>query len=282
MVGDVSYRFATFQLDATGHRLLHQGKVIHLAPRDFALLEYLLENTGRVLDRETILKTVWQDRIVEDGNLTQSISVLRHVLSEDAAAADCIETIPKHGYRFTLPVKRTERLLPSPRDRRIRVLRWLAAAVLLAISVLGSYWLGITGWPEGYFAIHEVGILPMENLTGDPRLDAVCEGSTDDIADVLASVPGLSIVLLHPNSAQKLEATRLARNLRLDAVLHSSIQPCEGALCISAELQHARSAGPIWSTCERVAEVHPPDRFPHLVSAVQAAVAARVPSGIAR
>lgn len=252
MVSDVCYRFAAFQLDASARRLTHQGKAIHLAPRDFALLEYLLENTGRVLDRETILKTVWHDRTVEDGNLTQSISILRHILSTDPVTTDSIETIPKHGYRFTLPVKRVERILPSPRDRRVRLLRWGVVVAVGIAAVVTSYWLGFSGWPEGYLAINRLGILPMQNESGDARWDYTCESVADDFAIALSAIPDLHIVFVKPNLSRKEEPRLVARRLGLDAVFSSSLQKCEWALCICARLDHARAPTPLWTAREQV------------------------------
>jgi DNA-binding winged helix-turn-helix (wHTH) protein/TolB-like protein len=277
MVSDVCYRFASFQLDANTRRLVHQGKVVHLAPRDFALLEFLLENTGRVLDRETILKTVWHDRTVEDGNLTQSISVLRHILSADPLAVDSIETIPKRGYRFTLPVKRTERILPSPRDRRLRILRWVVAFAIGIAAVVTSYWLGFSGWPEGYLAIHRLGILPMQNQSGAAHLDYPCETVADDLAIVLSAIPKLEIVFVKPNASQQEEPRLLARRLALDAVFSSSLERCADALCIAARLDHARAPSPLWTARLQIAGEQLRPAVESLSKEASLAVGARVP-----
>ena len=50
------------------------------------------------------MREVWPDTFVEEGNLTRNISLLRKVLSE-AFHEPCIETIPKHGYRFLADVR---------------------------------------------------------------------------------------------------------------------------------------------------------------------------------
>ena len=60
----------------------------------------LVENSGRVVSKDELMKAVWPDTFVEEGNLTQNISVLRKVLGENPGEHIYIETVPKQGYRF--------------------------------------------------------------------------------------------------------------------------------------------------------------------------------------
>jgi pimeloyl-ACP methyl ester carboxylesterase/DNA-binding winged helix-turn-helix (wHTH) protein/class 3 adenylate cyclase len=97
------YGFDKFQLDA-GERLLFDGvKTIPLAPKVFDTLLLLVENAGRVLSKERMLKEIWEDSFVEENNLAQNISYLRRILSE-TKEIKFIETVPKFGYRFIAPV----------------------------------------------------------------------------------------------------------------------------------------------------------------------------------
>jgi TolB-like protein len=90
------------------------------------------------------------------------------------------------------------------------------------------------------------------------------------------------LVFVHPNSDKKLDARQLAQQLRLDAVLRSSLEPCDKALCICAQLVHARSPGVIWSTRDRIPEAHATAQFPNLIREVRTALVARVPGGAGR
>src|SRR5215212_7850162 len=97
------YGFDSFQLDAE-ERLLFDGvKTISLAPKVFDTLLLLVENAGRVLNKERMLKEIWEDSFVEENNLAQNISYLRRVLGE-TKDKKFIETVPKFGYRFISPV----------------------------------------------------------------------------------------------------------------------------------------------------------------------------------
>lgn len=100
------YVFGVFRIDVTDRVLLGQSGPVPLTPKAFDLLLFLVENTGRVLDKDALIKQVWPDSFVEENNLAQNISTLRKVLG--AEGAKFIETIPKRGYRFSAAVTETE------------------------------------------------------------------------------------------------------------------------------------------------------------------------------
>jgi Tol biopolymer transport system component/DNA-binding winged helix-turn-helix (wHTH) protein len=71
----------------------------------FDLLLVLVERHGHLLEKDELLQTIWRDAIVEEGNLTANISILRRTLGDDGNSARFIETVPKRGYRFVANVK---------------------------------------------------------------------------------------------------------------------------------------------------------------------------------
>src|SRR4051812_31889337 len=99
------YEFAAFQLDATDG-LVRDGRPVPLTPKALQLLLCLVRRAGHVVTKEQLLEEVWAGTAVEDGNLTQTVSVVRRVLGETVERR-FIETVPKRGYRFTAGV--TER-----------------------------------------------------------------------------------------------------------------------------------------------------------------------------
>ena len=98
------FRFDRFILDASERTLLDGEQPVTLAPKVFDTLCLLVENSGKVLAKEKMLSTIWSDSFVEENNLAQNISVLRRVLGERKDNR-FIETVPKFGYRFLLPVE---------------------------------------------------------------------------------------------------------------------------------------------------------------------------------
>ena len=97
------YEFGPYRVDLDERRLLRGDAPIPLTPKAFDTLLALVENAGRGLDKEDLLRRVWPDTFVEEGSLTRNISVLRKALGGDEG--QFIETIPKRGYRFVAPVK---------------------------------------------------------------------------------------------------------------------------------------------------------------------------------
>ncbi|MEP6570472.1 MAG: winged helix-turn-helix domain-containing protein [Acidobacteriota bacterium] len=100
-----SYEFGPFRLELDEHRLLRSDQPLPLPPKQMGALGLLVKNHGRLVEREELMRVVWKDTIVEDGNLTVAISQLRKALGESPDSAEYIETVPKVGYRFVADVR---------------------------------------------------------------------------------------------------------------------------------------------------------------------------------
>src|ERR1700682_4119725 len=70
------------------------------------LLTRYLEN-DYLVDKDDLIKRVWPDTFVEEGNLNKNIFLLRKVLGQQDGGLEYIETVPKCGYRFAAPVRMT-------------------------------------------------------------------------------------------------------------------------------------------------------------------------------
>lgn len=99
------YEFGGFQLDTAEGVLRQAGKILPLTPKALQALELLLRNSGRVVSRAEMLESLWPDTHVEESNLTVTISILRKALGDSENGTTFVETVPKRGYRFVLPVK---------------------------------------------------------------------------------------------------------------------------------------------------------------------------------
>ncbi|HEX8249849.1 MAG TPA: tetratricopeptide repeat protein [Pyrinomonadaceae bacterium] len=94
------YDFDDFRLDAERQRLLKDGVPVTLSPKAFQTLLILVERAGETIEKDEIYNQLWADSFVEEGNLTQYIYLLRKSLGQSY-----IETVARHGYRFTAQVK---------------------------------------------------------------------------------------------------------------------------------------------------------------------------------
>jgi len=99
------YEFGPFRLDPQEKTLCCRGNVVSLTPTAFDLLQALVENHGHLLGKDDLLKRIWQDRFVEEGNLARCISTLRKALEDDSDHPQFIQTVPRRGYRFVADVR---------------------------------------------------------------------------------------------------------------------------------------------------------------------------------
>jgi DNA-binding winged helix-turn-helix (wHTH) protein/tetratricopeptide (TPR) repeat protein len=99
------FQFGDFKADSLSRTLRHQEEIVTLNRRAFDVLLYLVQNPGRVLTRDELLKNIWPDTFVDENSLAQSISVLRRALDEKPGDNSYIVTLPGRGYQFVSPVK---------------------------------------------------------------------------------------------------------------------------------------------------------------------------------
>ena len=89
--------------------------------KTFETLCVLVENAGRLLKKEDLLRQVWPDAVVEENNLNKNVSLLRKALGEHATGQSYIETVPRVGYRFVAPVTEiaSDAQEPKPEGRHV-------------------------------------------------------------------------------------------------------------------------------------------------------------------
>jgi DNA-binding winged helix-turn-helix (wHTH) protein/tetratricopeptide (TPR) repeat protein len=156
------YGFGSFRLDAAKRVLVRDGSPVPLSPKAAEMLLVLVENAGQLVGKDDLMKRVWPDAFVEEGNLNKNIFLLRKVLGEWDGGREFIETVPKRGYRFVAPVnevthaevryqpqaagarqsegENAHSVVQKQRGRPWKVL--VPAAVLLVLALLGGgrYW----------------------------------------------------------------------------------------------------------------------------------------------
>jgi two-component system copper resistance phosphate regulon response regulator CusR len=91
-------RVADLELDRLSQQVRRAGKGIDLTSKEYALLEYLLSNAGRVLSRTMIIEHVWDQSF---HGLTNIVDVyVRHLRSkvDDAHTLKLIRTVRGAGY----------------------------------------------------------------------------------------------------------------------------------------------------------------------------------------
>ena len=99
-----NWEFEGFKVLTEMRLLLNDGTPVPLTSKAFDTLVLLIANRNRVVTKDELLRSVWSDVAVEEGNLTQQIFLLRKALGDSAQQPRYIITVPGHGYRFTASV----------------------------------------------------------------------------------------------------------------------------------------------------------------------------------
>src|SRR6185436_12409478 len=94
------YRLDGFEVDASQVCLTRDGKERHLRQKTFQVLLYLLEHRERLVTKDELIESIWEDTAVTDNALEQCLAEIRKVLGDDSRNPRFIKTVPRAGYRF--------------------------------------------------------------------------------------------------------------------------------------------------------------------------------------
>jgi DNA-binding winged helix-turn-helix (wHTH) protein/TolB-like protein/Tfp pilus assembly protein PilF len=257
------YSFGHFELHPARRALLSGGKLVPLAPKAVEMLLLLVENRGRVLEKQELLEYLWPESIVEEANLSQTIYLLRRALAEGSDGEQYVETIPKRGYRFIAPVVETPNEKTDVTERepveaglggRSRRTMWVAfgaLAVLIGVVTFASYmWFSRSAVKtEQGGPVRSLAVLPFKPLSaeGDNYLGL-------GMADVLITrLSDLNQIVVQPTSAvRKYDAPDAhplvaGLELKVDAVLEGTLQKTADRLRLTLRLHDVRNGRTIWS-----------------------------------
>ena len=207
-----SYEFGPFRVDARERRLLRNGEVVPLRPKVFDVLLVLVQNSGHILSKDEVMKLVWPNTAVEEGNIARNISTLRNALDERPRESQYIETVPWRGYRFVARVKE----LPAESARP---------------------------------AISSIGVLPFVNVASDPSLDYLADGIAETLINNLSQLAQLKVMSRNSTfryKGREAEVSIIARELKVESVLMGRVAERDDLLSVSVELVDARDDTHIW------------------------------------
>jgi DNA-binding winged helix-turn-helix (wHTH) protein len=125
-----AYEFGAYRLEPADHSLRFNGEPVPLTPKAFDLLLLLIENRGRLVEKETLMKRLWPDSFVDEANLGNNISLLRKALGD---SANMIQTVPRRGYRFAGDVREEGTPEPVSASRSWVAVAIAAASVIVAL-----------------------------------------------------------------------------------------------------------------------------------------------------
>ena len=95
-----AFLFDDIRVEPATFRAFKADEVISLEPKTLSLLLFLIENRGRLIEKDEILDAIWSGTHVTENALTREIGKLRKSLGDDPKAPKYIETVHTRGYRF--------------------------------------------------------------------------------------------------------------------------------------------------------------------------------------
>src|SRR5579871_5570469 len=256
------YEFGPFRLDPAERLLLAPGGRQELPPRVFDTLLALIENRGRLMEKEDLMRAVWPGAAVEESNLSQTIYLLRKTLHDGESGARFIETVPRRGYRFVAPVRQIEEENapaspdpPQPPEPAATKGKWLArvgiALVVTMLAVVAArVWLDSVTTRSDLRQIRSIAVLPLLNLTGDPNSDYLADGMTEELITALAQAREWKVV--SRTSAMQYKGTnkalpKIGRELGVDAVVEGSVARAGNRVRVTAQLIQASTDRHLWA-----------------------------------
>ncbi|WP_158224705.1 winged helix-turn-helix domain-containing protein [Agaribacterium haliotis] len=168
MSSDVFYT-AGYRIEKHSRCLSRNGEQIAVRPRSFALLLCLIRARGEICSKQSLLDEVWQDVIVDEQVLFQSIKELRQLLGD----ARLIHTHPRLGYSWTAKVS-TQTKWP-----------WLGAAAALAAFAVFLSWSVVKPTETIDIKDGSVLILPVKNTVASNELAWTRYGAMDQLTNML-------------------------------------------------------------------------------------------------
>jgi DNA-binding winged helix-turn-helix (wHTH) protein/TolB-like protein/Tfp pilus assembly protein PilF len=281
------YEFGPFRLDPDRYRLFRGDEVVQLSPKAIETLALLVQNTGKLLDRQTLMDTLWPDVLVEEANLTVAISQLRKAINENGDKGEFIQTIPRVGYRFVADVREVVEERAPLRDTQLRDdngafspssqslanepqalpglakpkrIRWwrggmLAAATMLVLGLIGLmiFWRPVpkSNLPANTAEVKSMAVLPFKILSADAGDEYLGVGLADAL---ITQIGRIRQILVRPTGAvQKYAESHTqdpltaGRELRVEAVLDGTAQRDADNLRVTVRLLRVGDGAVLWS-----------------------------------
>ncbi len=217
----VSYEFDSFRLLPNERLLFRDGQPVQLTPKVFDTLLVFVTNSGRLLTKEELMKLIWPNTTVEEGNLTQNIFLLRKLFGETPHDHQYFVTIPSQGYRFVAKVRALGPDSTKP-----------AAEV------------------ESKTTFDSLAVLPFKMLGVERDESYLGVGITDALITKLSSLRQIAV---RPTTSilkfSDLEQDPIAagKQLGVDAVLDGTVQRAADRIRLNVQLARVSNGETIWA-----------------------------------
>jgi len=262
-----SYEFGRFRLNVAERVLLREGELVALTPKVFDILLTLVENSGQVVSKDDLMKRVWPNTFVEEGNLTQNISLLRKALGESPGGVQFIETVPRRGYRFVAATSEASQpngrfgsvvsspeieplvsaqIPPSASGRR-RTPAYIVAAGLVVFGIIGLMY--FTSKAGNTAAIQSIAVLPFVDESADPDAEYINDKIAESLINSLSKLPQLRVVprsVVAGYKGKEIDPRKIGEELNVRAVVTGRLRRHGDIISIQADLIDLQNVAQLW------------------------------------
>ena len=234
MAGDQTFRFEGYTLDLRRGCLRRGDHAIELRPKSFSLLCHLVENAGRLVPKDELIKVIWPNVTVADEALTRCVSDVRSALGDTEQRI--IKTVMRRGYLFAVPVS-----LPEPPAGKIkRPDGTIHEEADVSAATTNKA-------PAPPFSLM---VLPFTNLSGDPAQNYLADVITEGLTTYLSRIRGAFVIARSTAltyKAKQVDARQIGSELGVRYVLEGSEQHSGGRLRVSAQLIDVETGAHLWA-----------------------------------
>ena len=265
-----SYEFGRFRLKPAERVLLREGEPVPLTPKVFDILVTLVEHGGQVVAKDDLMKRVWPNTFVEEGNLTQNISLLRKALGESPGGVQFIETVPRRGYRFVADTNQSwgEDVKPEIRDIEIesspvvpiqnttsqpggvkRTPFYALAAGLVVIGIIGLVYFTGRGTTGEASPIGSIAVLPFVDESSDPDAEYINDKIAESLINSLSKLPQLRVVprsVVAGYKGRDIDPRKIGQELNVRAVVTGRMRRHGDIISIQADLIDLQNVAQLW------------------------------------
>jgi DNA-binding winged helix-turn-helix (wHTH) protein len=101
----VRYLFESTIVDADRRLLVRSGSHVHLPPKAFALLLFLIQQRPSAVSKADLMSHLWPDTFVSDATLASLVADVREAIGDTGRDARIIRTLHRFGYAFVADVE---------------------------------------------------------------------------------------------------------------------------------------------------------------------------------
>jgi TolB-like protein len=214
----VIYQFEDHVIDTTRRELRRGAMLVPVEPQVFDLIEFLIQNRGRVVSKDDLINAIWNGRAISESALSNRVNAARSAINDTGKDQRLIRTLPRKGIRFVGSVRQQEtHAAESPLEYRAEPQRFEPP---------------LPDRPS-------IAVLPFQNMSGDPEQEYFADGVVEDVIGALSRMRRLFVIARNSSFTYKgraVDVKQVGRELGVRYVLEGSVRKAANRVRLTGQL----------------------------------------------